>query len=216
MKKQADNVLEYLASAQNCRDEQANLAFAETLVMNTDSRAIQELVVHLQNSNKTVQSDCIKVLYEVGERKPELIASYLEHFVDLLQHNNNRLQWGAMTALACISRIEPEKLYAHLTKILQAAKFGSVITRDQTVNILIHLATVTAYHKEMSALLVEQLQICPANQVPMYAERMLPIVRISNNEAIQRALQGRLRDIDKESKRKRIEKVIKQIQAMSQ
>ena len=35
--------------------------------------------------------DCMKVLYKLGTRKPELIAPYTDVFIDLLASKNNRL-----------------------------------------------------------------------------------------------------------------------------
>ena len=45
-----------------------------------------------------MQNDCIKV-YEVSEISAALIADYANNFIALLDHKNNRLQWGAMTVI---------------------------------------------------------------------------------------------------------------------
>ena len=205
------NILENLASTLGRKDEVPNQELAKRIIKNSDQQAVQELCAQLKNKNKNIQHDCIKVLYEVGRQKPELIAPFLNSFVELLTSKNNRLQWGAMTAIGCISESHPKEVYAHLPAIIQAADIGSVITRDHAVNVLINLHTIPKFQNPAFELLLEQLLKCPTNQLPMYAERAKPIVNELNKSDFVRVLSSRLNEIDKESKKKRVEKVIKQI-----
>src|SRR5580658_6598072 len=118
-------VLDKLASTIGRRDTEPNKDLAEQIVAKNDKAAIKELVVNLSNKDKNIQSDCIKVLYEVGERKPELIAEYDKEFLELLSNKNNRLVWGAMTALDCIASINPKGIYKNLALILKISDTGS-------------------------------------------------------------------------------------------
>src|SRR5690606_2923469 len=126
---------------------------------------------HLDNRDKAIQSDCIKVLYEIGEIDPVLIAPYQSTFLKLLKRKNNRLQWGAMTALDSITRVDPASIHSALPQIIDAMEAGSVITRDHGLFILIHLLQVPDYAEDAFLLLNEQLLRAPVNQLPMYAER---------------------------------------------
>ena len=116
-----------------------------------------------------------------------------------------------MTALDTISSINPKGIYNNLGKILEIADKGSVITKDHTVNILIKLSTHEKYRNETIPLLLEQLKISAINQLPMYAERALPVIRSSDMKIFAEVLSDRLNDIEKESKRKRMEKVIRKL-----
>src|SRR5205823_2531500 len=107
---------------------------------------------------------------EIGERKPNLIASYHKEFGKLLESDNNRLAWGAMTALDAIALQEPKAVRGLLPKILATADEGSVITRDHAVAILVKLGSLKQYARHCFPLLIEQLKTCPLNQLPMYAE----------------------------------------------
>ncbi len=205
------NVLDKLATTLGQKDEAPNLALAREIATTADKKAVATLVENLSNKNKNIQSDCIKVLYEIGVVAPGLIADYSDNFLVLLNHKNNRLQWGAMTALHAIASVKPDKIYNNLPMILDAADKGSVITKDNAVNILITLAANPKYAEDAFALLLEQLQISPPNQLPMYAERALPIIDDKNKNAFAKVLSTRLPDIEKESKRKRVEKVMKKI-----
>ena len=204
------SILSKLASSLNRKDEVPNQELAKVIVAKADKKAVQELIEHLKGT-KAVQNDCIKVLYEVGSQQPKLIAPYLTHFVELLNSKNNRLQWGAMTALASITSEQPKAVYAVLPKILEAADKGSTITRDQAVNILIQLGGINTYAKQSFSLLMEQLLKCPTNQLPMYAERAVPIISAPNKVTFVNVLQSRLAEVEKESKQKRIEKVIQKL-----
>jgi HEAT repeat protein len=75
------SILSKLASALNRKDEVPNQDLAKQLATKGDKKAIQELVDNLNNKNKAIQSDCIKVLYEIGERKPQLIAEHVKEFI---------------------------------------------------------------------------------------------------------------------------------------
>jgi HEAT repeat protein len=205
------SIISKLASSLNRRDEGPNEALAKQIAEKNDKNAVKELIENLSNKNKDIQSDCIKVLYEIGEQKPALIAGYAEAFIGLLKSKNNRLQWGAMTAINTITPEVPEMVYAAIPQIIAAADSGSVITKDHAVNILIKLGSVKEYADSAFALLREQLLSSPVNQLPMYAERALPIINDKNKDEFIKTLTSRLPDIEKETKRKRVEKVIKKL-----
>jgi HEAT repeat protein len=102
------SVLDELASALNRRDEEPNQQLAKRLIESEDPEDIQELVDNLKNKNKAIRSNCIKVLYEIGEKRPVLIENYVDEFVALLKHKDNRLVWGGMTALGYIASRRPQ------------------------------------------------------------------------------------------------------------
>ncbi|WP_159881662.1 hypothetical protein [Paenibacillus puerhi] len=207
-------IIDKLATSLNRRDEGPNQELATYIANRDDRMAVKELVDNLYNRDKNIQSDCIKVLYEVGELNPTLIAEYSKEFVALLDHGNNRLVWGAMTALDTITLEKPEAIYSALAKIVDIAGKGSVITRDHGVNILIKLCSIKHYADHAFALLIEQLKSCPTNQLPMYAENAIPIVNDKNKEFFIETLFSRLDDIEKDTKRKRVEKLIKNSRAI--
>lgn len=204
------SIIEKLASSLNRKDEVINQELAKEIVLTKNKKAVKELIENLSNK-KAIQNDCIKVLYEVGEQEPKLIADYVNEFVEQLNSKNNRLQWGAMIALGTITNERPKEIYAQLLTIINAADKGSVITKDHAVNILIKLCAVEDYTDSAFTLLIEQLLKSPTNQLPMYAERTMPVVNEKNKAVFVKTLISRLDDIEKETKRKRIEKVINKI-----
>jgi len=207
------SVIGKLATSLQRKDEGPNLDLAKNIADQKDRDAVQELVDNLRNRDKNIQSDCIKVLYDIGTLNPSLIAAHVDAFAALLDHGNNRLVWGAMTALDAITLENPDAIYAMLALIVDRAEKGSVITRDHAVNILIKLCTVNQYVDHAFDLLIQQLKSCPTNQLPMYAEHAVAVVTDANKAIFIETLLLRLHEIDKDSKRKRVEKIMKKLTA---
>lgn len=204
-------VLNKLATALHRRDEVPNQELARQIVDAGDTSAVKELVDNLAHKDKAIQSDCIKVLYEIGERQPELISKYYKDFGRLLESKNNRLVWGAMCALDTIVSKEPKGIYGMLAGILAAADAGSVITKDHAVGILVKLARFKQYAPKCEPLLIEQLMKSPNNQFPMYAERSFEVINQNNKKRFEDVMIARLPGLEKESQKKRVSKVLKML-----
>jgi len=155
------SVLNQIASLQGRRDDVPYQKLAKSLVAEVNIEGIQEIVTNLSNADPEVQSDCIKVLYEIGYRDPSLIAEYWHEFLDLLDSKNNRLVWGGMTALSTIDSIKAEALYPHREKIIHAVTKGSVIIRDSGIKTLALIGSVCEeYRKDVFPFLMDLLTTC--------------------------------------------------------
>jgi hypothetical protein len=206
------SVLDQLATAHGRRDEVPNQELARRIVRERDAAAVQELVDSLEHQNKAIQSDCIKVLYEIGAANPDLIAKHYKEFGKLLESKNNRLVWGAMMALDTIVLKQPRAVHRMLSKILKTADTsGSVIARDHAVGILTKLATLKPYRRDSIALLIEQLMSCPNNQFAMYVEMSAPVIDAESREKFRKVVEKRARDLERESQAKRVAKVLKKL-----
>jgi len=151
-------VIEKLASSLKRRDEKPNQELAKKIIDTKDKTAVKELIFLLQHKSKDIQSDSIKVLYEIGEQQPALIKEYTGNFIDLLQDKNNRNIWGAMSALDAITIEDPKRIYLNLSKIMDAADKGSVITKDHAVNILLKLCSIKQYAANAFVLFIELIK----------------------------------------------------------
>lgn len=205
------SILNQLAYSLGINSEEPNKALAAKIVAANDKAGVKELVANLDNKVSRIQSNCIKTLYEVGEQKPELIAPNAKEFIALLDHKNNRLVWGAMTALSAITLQNAPLLYDAIAKIVAIAEKGSVITRDRAVLILADLGSIKKYNETAVLLLFEQLMAAPENQFPSYAEKTAPIVPPTHKAAFLKILNDRLPGIETESKKKRVEKIIRKL-----
>jgi len=202
------SIIPKLATSLNRRDEIPNQELAAEIVASNDDDAVKELVENLSSKHKGIRSDCIKVLYEIGYAEPRLIAPHLRAFLLLLTSKDNRLQWGAMSSLAAIVKIDPHGVFSALGTIIDAADRGSVITRDNCVRVLVSLAGDENFANEALGQLTRQLLICPTNQFPMYAELAMPAIARQHRRSFIQVLESRISEIEKESKRRRVENVI--------
>ena len=207
------SILTELASANERKDEELNMTLAKKIASKNDGAAIKELVLNLLNKNKEIQSDCIKVLYEAGYLKKDLIAPYYEVFMESLSSRNNRLVWGAMTALGCIADVKADQIGKRVNEVMQATENGSVITQDWGIRVL---ATISAKNQTQSeniySFLVSFLKKCPARDIPRHAESILIAVNPGNRGAFLRVLKDRHREL-KPSQAKRVEKIMKTLPA---
>ncbi len=204
------SVLEQVAYYQNRRDEVPNQELARKLAETEDRMGIQEIADNLWNENPNVQADCIKVLYEIGYLKPELVAQYAGDFLKLLRSRNNRLVWGGMTALSTIAGDAADDIYPHRVEIQKAMERGSVITVDAAVLTLAVLAATEGQRRdEIFPYLLQHLRTCRPKDVPQHAEKTLAAVDSDNAGAFIQVLDKRMQDMSP-SQATRLRRVIKQ------
>ncbi len=194
------------------RDERRNIALAEEIVATNDVQAVADLVRLLDHAHIKFVSGSIKTLYEIGERRPEMLADHFDSFIRSLSGKSNRLVWGAMIALEKISQSHPLKVYEKLNVILDAAEKGSVIAKDHAVKILVNIARQTEHSNDMQLLLIDILKSAFVNQFPFYAEQTASVVAEENKPLLIRAISDRMKDIEIDTKRKRLEKVLRKLQ----
>lgn len=205
------SVINNLASVLGRRDEAPNKELAQNIVDTKDKKAIRQLFTALANCDKNIQSDCIKVLDEVAAKEAKLVSGYAVELIALLDSKNNRLQWGAMTAIDSIAAEVPDIIYTALAKIVGAADRGSVITKDHCIGILVKLCLFTRYADEAFQLYLEQLKAAPANQFPTYAEQAVAVLNNENLPTYMSVLAARLPEIEQDTKRRRVEKILRKI-----
>ncbi len=204
-------VINLLVSQQGLRGSEANIALARQIADTDNKKAIKELVENLSNKDKRIQSDCIKVLYETGYIKPELIASYATDFIGLLKSKNNRLVWGAMIALADIAELNHEEVFASLDAVYETIQNGSVITIDAGIELLAKLNRFHPYSGKTEPMLIEQLWKCPIKQLPQYIEKSLISVNNKNKEIFVNIIEKRKPECTAESQIKRLDRTLKQM-----
>jgi len=200
--------MQKLASSLGRKDEQPNIDLAAELVESGDRESIAAVVRGLDSDEKQIADDCIKVLYEIGERAPELISGYAAAFLDLLSSGNNRLVWGAMTALSKIAHLCPGELFRHLPAIRQAYENGSVITVDHSISVFAEIARADrAYAETVFPVIIHHLQTCRPKEVPQHAERAFICVNRENAKVFLSVLSARIEMLT-QAQRKRVAKLM--------
>ena len=194
------------------RDEVPNQELARLLVEKEDQAGIDEIVSFLDDTNKSIQSDCIKVVYEIGYIAPHLITKYADKFIDLLDSKSNRMVWGAMIGLSTIAEYVPDKIWPYREKILQMISSGSVITNVSGVRTLINLAKAgNLYFSGLIDHLMNLQKQCRDVDFAKRAEEMVDVISPAYIEEYRKILEDRKPNFSN-SAQKRLEKVIKKIE----
>jgi hypothetical protein len=165
------SVLNQIAYFQNRRNETPNQELARLLAQTQDRPGIDEIAGNLWNKNKSIRSDCLKVLYEIGYLRPDLIADYVDDFLKLLKDKDNRMVWGAMIGLATIATLRSQSIWSHIDDVIAVVEIGSVITVVWGVKTIARVASADpAYRNKLFPVLLAQLQKCIPRDVPVHAE----------------------------------------------
>ena len=204
-------MIQRLASVLGRRDDVPNQELARELAQSGDHEAIADLVQHLWHKDIAIRSDCIKVLYELGYIRPDLVAPHVAEFLKLLRSRNNRLVWGAMGALATIASLAPDPIYQDLDLVLQTIEHGSVITVDGGISVLARVSAADeSCEGRIIPFLLRHLESCRPKEVGQHAERSLVAINARNKDAFEKVLTSRL-DALTEAQQARVRKVLRAI-----
>ncbi len=205
------SVIDKLACSLSRNDEIPNQELAKELCRADDRGSIKELVQCLFSGTTAIKNDSIKVLYEIGEAKPELISSYVDDFIKLLSSKNNRLVWGGMIALSTVANINPDKVFKNINLIFEVIKNGSVITVDNGISVLAKVGSINReYEKEILPFLLKHLETCRPREVAQHSERSMAIANSGNKVEFQKVLEKRLDDLTP-PQQARVKRVLKKV-----
>ena len=185
-------MIERIACKLGRNDETPNIELAEYLCQNRDASGIKEIVDGFKGSDKAVANDCIKVLYEIGDKNPELICDYAGEFISGLYSKNNRLVWGCMTALAKIAHMAYQPIYERLDAIVSAYENGSTITVDNSISVFAGLCKASdEYENNVLPILLTHLKKCRPKEVAQHAERCSVCFNSNNSAKFIEVLENR-------------------------
>jgi hypothetical protein len=203
------SALNKIAFYQERRDEAPNQELAKELARTRNPVDIREIAEALWNKEPAIQSDCLKVLYELGTLAPDLIAQYTDDFIKLLKHKNNRMVWGGMIALSTVADLKAAEIFPHTDEIIHIMDSGSVITMDNGIKVLALVASQKDdYRKAIFPILLDHLKICRLKEVPQRAVKSLPAITAENKSDFILVLEQRLENMSA-SQAARLKKIIK-------
>lgn len=203
-------VRDRLARAMGRNDERPNVALAEEIAAQGDESAVAELAEVLASGPAAAQNDAIKVLYEIGERRPALVAPHLGAFLRLLDSRNNRNVWGALKAIETVAPLRPHEILAHLDAVLAAADRSSVIAKDATNGILVAIAA-TGHRMNALPILLRRLAGAAPNQFPTYAEQIGTVIEPPYLDQLVEIVERRLPKVAGRAKQARLEKLLRRL-----
>lgn len=211
-----ENIIDKLACRQGRNDEAANIELAEYLCTHDDTGGVAEIIAGFVGTDRAVANDCIKVLYEIGARRPELISNYADEFIFCLNSKNNRLAWGSMTALAAITDYAPEPIFEKLQLVISAYENGSVITIDNSITVFAKLCKADKrYAEKVLPIILRHLQKCRPKEVPQHAERASVCFNGENAGAFIEILEKRVPHLS-QPQQTRVNKLLKRLVEIQQ
>ena len=203
------SVLQKSAYYRNRCDEVPNQELAETENMD----GIREIAENLWHKNKSVQSDCLKVLYEIGYINPDLISGYVDEFLKLLKSKTNRMVWGAMIGFATIAEKKPAEIWGNINDVTDAVEHGTLITVVWGVKTLGRVASKDKkYSERIFPFLIEHLTNCIPRDLLLHAESILPAVDSENKKEFLAVLDLRKSEL-KPSQLARHKKLLRSLEA---
>lgn len=206
------SVLNKISFYRNRRDEIPNQDLAKELAKEKNREGIKEIALNLLNKEKNIQSDCMKVLYEIGYINPGLIEDYVNDFLYQLKNKNNRMVWGAMIGLFTIAHLKADEMWKDIDLILQITEKGTVITYITGIKTLsVIAASKPEYKKKLFPVLINYLKKSIPRDVPTNAESMICTVDEKNKEEFLAVLKAREKDMTK-SQFNRLKKVYKNLE----
>lgn len=208
-------MIERIAFNLGRNDEAPNIDLAVELVITKNIEGIKEIVTGLSNEQEQIANDCIKVLYEIGDRKPELISDYIQDFIFLLKSKNNRIVWGCMTALSKIVSLRPTEAFEHINIILEAFKNGSVITRDNSITVFAELSKSNIeYEKVIFPKILEHLKTCRPKELGQHAERAFVCVNDKNVAEFASVITTRREHLT-DAQKKRVDSLLRKLNVLN-
>ncbi len=203
--------IEKIAYHQGIRSEVPNQELAALLVEEKSQTGVDEIASYLKDKNTSLQSDCIKVMYEVGYLNPQLITRHVDIFLKLLDSKKNRMVWGAMIALSTISELVPDKIWPHLEKIMHLIETGTVITNVSGVKTLINMARAgEPYYSDLIDTLLDLQMKCRNVDFTKRAEDMRSAIKPEHIERFRQILLDR-KPVLSNAAQKRLERVIRKL-----
>lgn len=179
----ATHYINRIAFHQQIRSEVPNQELAKELAEAENHEGIKEIAGHLYDKNKSISSDCLKVMYEIGYLKPALIAAYVDTFMDLLSSKINRMVWGGMIALATIAELKADEIYKHVELILDKVETGTLITEVWGLKVLVGLSVSNpSYKDQLFPVLCDYLEKCRPIDFARRTELFLQVVSCEEEE----------------------------------
>jgi hypothetical protein len=186
------STLDKIAFFQNRRDEVPNQILAKELAETKNVDGIREIAANLENKNKNIRSDCLKVLYEIGYLDPGLIADYWSTFLDLLKSKDNRMVWGSLIGLATIADLHAHEIWGQIDHVINAVVNGTVISQVWGIRALAQVAAADQkYKQKIFPILLSQIRGCLPRDVPTHAESILVAVDQKNKKELMNLLESR-------------------------
>lgn len=205
------SIVHRLASAQGRRDEGPNIELAIDIANSGDQEAMDELAGLVPTATRKLRHDALKTMYEVGDRRPELLLPHFDLLVEQLASKDNRTLWSGLIGLSVLANVAQKQLMPQLQTILAAAERSTVIARDKAMMIMAGLAGRDEFYDEVLPQMLRHVSGAKDNQFPTYVEAASRVIAKNDHAKLARVITLRGEMVAHPAKQKRLEKVLKRL-----
>jgi hypothetical protein len=129
------NILNGLSSQIGDRTEAANKRVAAQVLK--EPMLLEQIASGLTSPDRKLAGDCAEVMTNVAAEKPELIVPYSNSLIAQIDHEDTRVRWESMHALAEIASKTPKNISTIVHKLVEKiATDKSAIVRDYAIRTL--------------------------------------------------------------------------------
>lgn len=153
------SILNQLSSQTGDKTEQSNREVVELCL--AEPQLLKEIASGMDSKDLKLAGDCTEVMTKVAEKVPELVVKYGRLLLPLIKSKNTRVRWEALHCIWLLVKKDPSLGLVVLPEIREIIeKDNSTITRDNAVEILKQLCSVSAEAAEKAyTLLLFTLEI---------------------------------------------------------
>jgi hypothetical protein len=160
------------------RPSSSAAALASEVVAGGAQTSVEQYVRSLADAKEPTALQAARVVEEIANQKPELLAAHIERLVALLGAERTRVAQCAAHCLPILARVAPAKVAKHL-KVLQGSfATASEIAKDGLVRTFVALciASVT-YQKRLIEVFEAALREADPKQLASWVEHILPALK---------------------------------------
>jgi hypothetical protein len=154
------------------------VTIASELVAGTAQPALDHYIRGLADPKDSASSLACKVLEEVANQKPEMLAPFIERFVSALGSDRPRAAQCSAHVLPILARVAPAKVAKHLATMQASFGAASEIARDGLVRTFVSLclASVT-YQRRLIEVFEQALREADPKALVRWVELILPALK---------------------------------------
>ncbi len=153
-------------------------ALASEIVAGTAALGVDHYVRALQDPRESLFTQAARVVEEVANLKPELLAPHIERLCAQVLSEHARVAQCAAHALPHLARVAPAKVAKHLKTLQAAFATGSDVAKDGLLRTFVALCLASViYQKRLIEIFEQALREADAKTLQRWVEVILPALK---------------------------------------
>lgn len=116
---------------------------------------IPELIEGVKAPKGTLRYGYEKVLRHISEQRPNLVYPYFDVYVELLDHDNSFLKWGAILTIANLVAVDAEKRFDKIFRQYYALIAGPAMV--SAANVIGSSAKIVSFRPDLAGRITKEI-----------------------------------------------------------